>query len=273
MENYSVLMSVYNKDNSEWLKLSLDSIINQEIRPTEIVIIKDGKLNEKLNGVLDTISESGLVKFKFYQFDENVGLGRALQKGITICTNEYIARMDADDYARADRCKKQLEIFAAQPDLDLVGSNVLEFTGNIENIVSKVNLPERHIDIIKFAKKRCPIRHPALMYRKSTVLRAGNYDDFKHAQDYELIVRMLLCGAKMYNIQDYLTYMRVSDEFYKRRGGWQQMKLIIRLKTNFYQSGFYTLSDYIISTLGNCIICMMPNSIRTFIYKNFLRKG
>ena len=180
--------------------------------------------------------------------------------------------MDADDYATPERCEIQLKEFEKAPYLDAVGSNVEEFIGGIENVVSHVVLPEKHEAIVAFAKRRCPIRHPALMYRKSAVLRAGNYRDYRHAQDYNLIVHMILSGAKIYNIQENLMYMRVSPDFYKRRGGWEQAKLVIKLKKEFYDCHFYSFRDFLISGVGNAVIALFPNGVRTAFYKNILRK-
>jgi glycosyltransferase involved in cell wall biosynthesis len=212
----------------------------------------------------------GLIKV--YRFEKNVGLGVALAKGITLCSNELIARMDADDFADPERCAKQIKILENNPKLDVVGSNVEEFVGDINNVVSHVILPEKQDEIISFAKKRCPIRHPALMYRKSAVLKAGNYRDYRHAQDYNLIVHMILSGSQIYNIQENLTYMRVSVDFYKRRGGLSQAKLVLRLKKEFLDCGFYSFSDYLISGVGNAFIAILPNKLRECFYKKVLRR-
>lgn len=272
MDNYSVLMPLYKNDKPEWFQYSLDSILNQTILANEIVIVCDGPLTRELEKKLSEYTSKDNSLIKIFRFQKNVGLGIALAKGIELCTNELIARMDADDFAAPERCEKQLRVFYDNPEIDVVGSNVKEFTENIDNVVSYVHLPEYQNQIIAYAKKRCPIRHPALMYRKEAVLKAGNYRDYRHAQDYNLIVHMLLTDAKIYNIQEDLMYMRVSSDFYKRRGGWKQIKLILRMKKEFYKYNFYTRSDYIISAWGNVVICLMPNNLRKLFYKKILRR-
>jgi glycosyltransferase involved in cell wall biosynthesis len=264
-------MPLYCKDDPNWFKYSLNSILAQTISPDEIVLIADGPLTEELDIVVNSYVKQYGALFNVIRFEKNIGLGRLLAKGIEICRNELIVRMDADDYALPNRCEKQLQVFTEQPDIDLVGSNVDEFIGSIDNVVSNVVLPQCNDEIITFAKKRCPVRHPTLMYKKQAVMKAGNYRDYRHAQDYNLIVHMILNGAKMYNIQDVLVYMRVSPDFYKRRGGWKQMKLVLKLKKEFYDYGFYSAKDFAISAIGNAIVCLMPNSVRVFIYKKLLR--
>ncbi len=271
-EKYSVLMPLYFKDNPEWFVLAFDSIVNQSLTPDEIVIVCDGPISEQLQNLLDSYKIRYPSILKVYYFEQNRGLGLTLADGINFCKNEYIARMDADDYSVPNRCEIQVNILNENPDLDLVGSNVDEFIDSIGNPVAKVRLPEKQEDIYNFAKRRCPIRHPTLMYKKSKVLQAGNYRDYRHAQDYNLIVHMLLNGCKMYNYQDVLVYMRVSQDFYKRRGGWKQCKLILRLKKEFYNYGFYSFSDFVISGIGNALVCLMPNKLRGLFYKKVLRK-
>lgn len=272
MNEYSVLMPLYKKDNPEWFQYALDSILNQTKVPNEIVITCDGPLSEELENALQKNLRKAPNLYNVYRFKENVGLGVALAKGIELCKNELIARMDADDFAVSNRCEKQLAVFKENPTIDVVGSNVEEFVGDISNVVSHVVLPEKQSEIVKFAKRRCPIRHPALMYKKEAVLKAGNYRNYRHAQDYNLIVHMILSGAQIYNIQENLMYMRVSPDFYKRRGGVEQAKLVLRLKKEFYDCKFYSLGDFLISGVGNAVIALLPNTLREALYKAALRK-
>lgn len=273
MENkYSVLMPLYKKDNPEFFSVAINSIIEQTIKPDEIVLVCDGVIPECLLKVVNkTISENPNL-IKIYKFEVNRGLGMTLADGIKLCKNEIIVRMDADDFSVKNRCERQLKVLMEHPEYDVVGSNVLEFIDSFDNIVSTVILPENPEECYSFAKRRCPIRHPSLMYKKSKVLAAGNYRDYRHAQDYNLMVHMLQNKSKIYNIQDYLVYMRVSEDFYKRRGGFNQMKIVLRLKKEFYDIGFYSLKDFMISGLGNALVCLLPNSIREVFYKNILRK-
>lgn len=271
-ESYSVLVPVYYKDNPEWLKISLDSMLAQTVVADEFVIIKDGPLTPELDMVLSRYKEMYPELFHVYSLPTNQGLGKVLAYGIMKCRNELIARMDADDYSVPQRCEKQLKKFKEDKSLHIVGSNVEEFSENINRVVSRVKLPEAHEDAVAFAKKRCPIRHPALMYRRSKVLEAGNYRDYRHAQDYNLIVHMILSGARIYNIQENLTYMRVTEDFYKRRGGLKQLKLVLRIKKDFLNCGFYSFNNFFVSAIGNAAVCLMPNLVRELFYKKLLRK-
>lgn len=269
---YSILMAVYFKEKPEWLKYSIESMLNQTIFPTEFVIVKDGQLTDELDRVIEEFQKEYPRLFKIVELKQNGGLGPALKRGILECNNEFIARMDSDDYSLPNRIEKQFEIYDKNPELGLVGSNVDEFTDDISNVTCHVILPEKHEEIYKFSKRRCPFRHPSLLYKKSEVLAAGNYRKFYLCEDYDLYVRMLRNGCKCYNIQDVLVLMRIGKDFYKRRGGWKYMKTILKFKNEQLKNGYFTIGDYLKSTIPHIVVCLMPNAIRDYIYRNFLRK-
>ncbi len=269
---YSALMSVYYKEKPEWLKFSIESMLKQTVMPDEFVLVEDGPLTEELDIVINRFVKDYPELFNVIKIKKNGGLGPALELGITKCTNEYIARMDSDDYSMPNRIEEQFKIYKKYPELGLVGTNVEEFEGSIENVNCHVILPEFHDDIYKFSKKRCPFRHPSLLYKKSAVLKAGNYREFHLCEDYDLYVRMLSTGCKCYNIQTPLVYMRIGSDFYKRRGGWEYMKTILRFKNEQLKTGYFSLFDYLRSTIPHIVVCLLPNGLRDWIYRNLLRK-
>ena len=270
---YSVLMSVYYKEKPEWLDYSIRSMLKQTIFPNEFVLVEDGGLTAKLDKVIEKYCLEYPKLFKIIKIPKNGGLGPALALGITHCSNEYIARMDSDDYSVENRIEKQFAIFERNPELGLVGSNVEEFEDDISNVNCHVVLPEFQDDIYKYSKKRCPFRHPSLLYKKSEVLKAGNYRDYHLCEDYDLYVRLLSSGCKCYNIQTPLVYMRISKDFYKRRGGWKYMKSILKFKNEQLRNKYFSLFDYFMSTIPHIIVCLMPNFLRDYIYRHFLRKN
>lgn len=269
---YSVLMSVYYKENPEWLKESIESMLNQTIIPNEVVLVEDGPLTKELDLVILNFVNKYKNLFRIIKIKENKGLGPALNLGITNCSNEFIARMDSDDYSKPNRIEEQFKIFEKKPELGLVGTNVNEFENNIENINCRVVLPELNEEIYKYSKRRCPFRHPSLLYKKSAVLKAGNYREFYLCEDYDLYVRMISSGCICYNIQQSLVYMRIGHDFYKRRGGWKYMKSILRFKKELLKTGYFSFFDYLKSAIPHIIVCLLPNSFRDWIYRNLLRK-
>lgn len=268
--NYSVLMSVYYKDNKDWLIESVESMLNQTIKTNDFVIVKDGKLNNDLDLVISEYCKKYSDIFNVIELKENVGLGPALAIGVKKCKNEFIARMDSDDISREDRIEKELKIIQ-EKNIDMVGSNIAEFTGSIENIRAYRGLPQDHDDIIKFSKRRNPFGHPSMLLKKSKIVEAGNYRSFYLCEDYDMWIRMFKIGCKAYNIQENLVYMRIGEDFYKRRGGIKYLKSILKFKKEQYKNGYYKLKDYLITSCASIVTCLMPNYLREMIYKKLLR--
>ncbi|WP_165835591.1 glycosyltransferase [Ruminiclostridium sufflavum] len=270
--NYSVLMSVYKKDNADWLALSIESMLNQTLKPNEIVIIEDGPLTEELNQVLHNFYNEFPSVFKIVALPKNVELGLALRRGILECKNELIARMDSDDISVPVRCEKQIEYMCSHPDIGMVGCIIDEFINETSNVIAHRILPEKHNEIVKFSKRRVPITHPTVMFRKSDVLRCGNYKERYLVEDYDIFVRLLMNGVKAYNIQSPLVYVRVSDDFYKRRGGRRYLTSLLSFNVELYRMGWTSKIDFMVRSIANIVVCFMPNMIRDIIYKKLLRK-
>ena len=123
----SVLMSVYAKEKPEYLKAALESILNQTLKADEILIIKDGPLPKELEEVIESVSKD-CSYLRTYQFEENVQLGRALKKGVELCENDLIARMDTDDIAYPDRLQQQYEYMLGHKEVAVLGGYIEEFS-------------------------------------------------------------------------------------------------------------------------------------------------
>lgn len=248
-------------------------MLDQTVKPSEFIIVEDGTLTPQLYAVIDTFTKENRGLFKIVKNKKNLGLGPSLNKGIKIAKNEFIARMDSDDYSVPTRCEEELKIFKRYPDLGIVGSFEAEYIDEIENVVSVHKVPEKNSEIKKFMKRRCAILHPTVMYKKSEVIRSGNYHSVPLYEDYDLFSRMTLkSGVKSYNIQKNLYYIRTSPDFYKRRGGIKYAKTALQFKAKLYKQGYMSIIDFFISGLGQSMVCLLPNSMRKVFYNKVLRK-
>lgn len=268
---YSCLISLYAKENPDYLPECLDCIIGQTIPPEEILVVKDGPLSDELESILSHYSDSYPGLFSFVAYQDNKGLWYALRQGVPACRNELIMRMDADDWSVPTRAERELEVLMAHPEVGCVGSLVTEFEGDISNPIAKVDLPERQDDIIAFGKRRCPYRHPTLMFKQHAVIEAGNYQEMPYFEDYDLYMRMAASGCVFYNVQETLVFVRTSRDFYARRGGAAYLRNMLHFKGACLKRGNFTLGEYVISTAPHIVACIVPNSVREFIYRHFLR--
>lgn len=266
-KKYSVLMSLYKKEKPEYLRLALDSMLNQTVAPDEIVLVEDGPLTDELYAVLEDYPMLHRVKN-----ETNLGLGLALNVGLKECRNELVARMDTDDCSKPDRCEKQLARFAEKPYLAIVGSHIDEFVGDTSNVISQRIVPTTSEEIYNFAKKRSAFNHPAVMYSKTAVLANNGYADLKRNQDVDLFGRMQFEGYKAENIDEALLWFRSSDELAKRRKSWQNTWSYIATIRKFWKMGYSGFADYAMVAVAQTGMYLMPVKVQNFIYKKFLRK-
>lgn len=269
---YSVLMSVYAKEKPEYLKTSIQSMLDQTVKPNEFVIVEDGPLTDELNEVIKEYIEKYDGLFKIIKNKINLGLGPSLNKGIKASKNELIARMDSDDYSIPQRCENELQCFLNDPRLGMVGTYEAEFINSIKNVISVHKVPKESSEIRRFMKKRCAVLHPTVMYKKSEVIRSGNYHNVPLYEDYDLFARMVLeYNVKTCNIQKNLYFIRTSPDFYKRRGGIKYAKTALKFKWKMHKRGYTSLSDFIVSGIGQAVVCIMPNQLRKSFYLRILR--
>lgn len=272
MEKYSVLMSLYSKEKSNYLRQSIDSMLMQTVKPDEIVIVKDGPLTPALESVLNEYVRKHGKLFNVVSSEVNVGLGKALNLGLANCRNDLIARMDTDDISKPDRCEKQLIAFEKDKDLSLLGTYVDEFCGTPENVTSTRVVPTTHEEIYQFAKRRSAFNHPTVMYRKSAVLAHGGYADLRRNQDVDLFGRMLFAGCKAANIGESLLWFRCDDALAHRRRSWENTRTYICTIWRFWKMGYASLGDYLLVLVGQTVMYLCPVNVQHWLYKKFLRK-
>lgn len=269
---FSLLMSIYHKEKAEYFHSCMQSIWdNQVVKPNEIILVEDGKLTEELYLEIKKWQDKLGSLLKTILLKQNVGLGDALNIGLQHCSYELVARMDTDDIAAPDRFKKQIEAFKEQ-DIDICSSWVSEFEKNEENIISYRKVPETDEEIIKFAKRRNPLNHPSVMYRKSAVEEAGGYKKMLWFEDYYLWVRMLQNGAKFYNIQEPLVNMRAGYKQLERRSGLHYAIEELKFQKELYTRGFLNKQEFLVNTFLRFSSRILPKRIVKLIYKS-LRKS
>ena len=272
MEPYSVLMSVYIKEKPEYLNLAIKSMVEQTLKPDEIVIVKDGKITQELQAILDCYNQNYPKLFNVIGYKENKGLGFALNYGLEHCRNELVARMDSDDISKPNRCMKQVKAFEEYPDCVIIGSAVDEFYGATDNITGCRVVPSSYREIYQFAKRSSAFNHPSVMYRKSKVLEFGGYSTLRRNQDVDLFGRMLYGGCKAINFKESLVWFRSDENLAKRRKSWENTWSYIDTIRKFWKMGYSSFFDFVIVAGAQTVMYLMPISIQNRIYKTFLRK-
>lgn len=270
-KEYSVLMSVYAKENPAYLHDSMVSMRRQTLPFSDFVLVCDGPLTPELEKEIDWAGKAFKDRFQCVRLTENAGLGNALAAGISYCRCPVIARMDSDDLSRPDRCRLQMEAME-KGGYDIVGGALLEFDETPGDTGTLRISPETPEEILTFAKKRNPFNHPCVMYRKEAVLEAGSYQDFPGFEDYYLWVRMLKNGARGYNLPQVLLDMRVGNGMHKRRGGAAYVASVLRFQRYLRKEKFIGTAEYLKNCLVRTAVGMFPGSLRKKFYHLFLRR-
>lgn len=270
-KKYSVLMSVYYKEKPEYLEKSIESMLNQTLRPDELVIVKDGKLTNELNQCLNIYQNKYPEIIKIVKIEENVGLGKALDIGLNECENELVARMDTDDISLPQRCELQIKKFEEDPELCIVGTMIDEFYDNPENVVSSRIVPVKHEEIVEFIKRRSPFNHPSVMFKKSEVIRCGGYGKRRRKQDLDLFSRMINYGCKGANINKSLVLFRSNEDNFKRRKSWSYCKSYIEVQYAIWRRGHCSFFDFLFVVLGQLTLFLSPIWLLKIISHKYLR--
>lgn len=262
--SFSVLMSLYNKESSIYLKKSLDSIFQNTIHPDQVVLVLDGPIGEELQFVVDLYTQQ-YQAIEVYPQEKNQGLSTALNIGLAKCRNEIIFRMDTDDICYPNRFERILNEYEANPELELIGSfaTMIDDKGNL---IKPMYAPTSQNDIYKKVWT-CPFIHPTVSFKKSALLRAGSYNPNSgpRQDDYELWFRCVEYRLKCKNIAEPLLYYRFFADSVARntvRVGWWRAKVGIK--------GSWRCKCSPIAYIGVCyplVRACMPAFIRNFMYK------
>lgn len=247
-------------------------MLNQTVKPHEIVIVEDGPLTDELYAVINDYDTRYPRLFNIISNDNNIGLGLSLNNGLKACKNELIARMDTDDISKSERCEKQLERFLKKPELSIVGTWVDEFNSTPEKVLSTRTVPCTSEEIYEYAKRRSAFNHPTVMYRKSKVMENHGYSDLRRNQDVDLFGRMLYAGCKAENIGEALLFFRSNDDLAKRRKSWENTKTYIDTIKKFWKMGYASFADYVVVDAAQTGMYLMPVKVQHWVYRKFLRK-
>ena len=272
---FSVLLSVYGKDDASFFKEALFSVSkDQTVKPAQIVVVEDGPVPADIeHSIEDTVKASPECEFTVVRKPQNAGLAAALNTGLKACKYEWVARMDSDDISLPDRFEKQLAYIENHPSVDVIGGSIAEFTNTPGDMQS-----ERHVGldmkaIRKMAKTRTPMNHVSVMFKKSVVEKAGCYcENFGKLEDYKLWVDLLGRNAVLANIDDVVVYVRTGNGFITRRSNRREIVDWDMLQSYLLGLGIINRFEALKNRLYIRTFIYMPGFLKIFLYKTILRK-
>lgn len=264
-----VLISVYKADNTNYLKLALDSILNQTYKNIHFLIGVDGNVGEEITNILYEFKKRNNVSIFWYK--ENRGLACVLNDNIAEGEKlgcEFYARMDADDIALPDRFEKQLNFLIKNIDVDVVGGAIEEIDENSQLRGKRVEYPLTHNECRRFFRYRDPMAHPATFFRKSYFEKCGGYrNEYRKNQDTMLWFDGFMNGCRFANLSDTVLHFRVNDDFFRnRRNGLDRAKKMLKDRFIMNKALNYDISANIFAC---CMFFMTisPSWLKKILYK------
>lgn len=233
MGTVAIIMSVYINDVLRYVKLAVESILNQTYKDFDFYIQYDGPIRREVDEYLSSLSDK---RIKIERRADNKGLAHSLNDLLSIVMPlgyEYIARMDADDISKLDRFEKQIAYLEAHEDIDCVGTAINEIDENGDDRNKVIIYPCNPCDAHRFFSKRNPVAHPTVMMRRSFFEKAGCYYPvaFVRNEDTMLWYKAYMGGAKITNLPDVLLNFRMTDAmFTQRRNGKKFAKSQLKMR-------------------------------------------
>ena len=228
----SVIMSTY-KEDERLLRESIESILNQTYRDFEYIIILDYPDNDVHKSVIEEYALKD-DRIHFYINEKNMGLTDSLNRGLSLCHGEYIARMDADDISLPNRLERQMK-YLEKNHFDLIGGITEMINENGSLLYSIKSVPTDPKKINKALRYSQCIAHPTWLGRKEVFEKNAGYRHMPLCEDYDFTLRAVLNGFVISNLNEPVLKYRMTSNSISRSNLFEQY-LYMSYITNEYKN-------------------------------------
>ena len=228
----SVIMSTY-KEEERLLRESIESILNQTYRDFEYIIILDYPDNDVHKRVIEEYALKD-DRIHFYINEKNMGLTDSLNRVLSLCHGEYIARMDADDISLPDRLERQMK-YLEKNHYDLIGgiTEMINENGTLLYSIKRVPTDPKKINKA-LCYSQC-IAHPTWLGRKEVFEKNPGYRHMPLCEDYDFTLRAVLNGFVVSNLNEAVLKYRMTSNSISRSNLFEQY-LYMSYITNEYKN-------------------------------------
>lgn len=239
MDKVSVIMSTY-KEPIGWIKQSVDSVLNQTYKNFEFIIIVDNPEYEELIFLLNDYADTD-DRISVIVNNKNIGLVRSLNKALSQCKGDCVARMDADDISLPERLAHQID-YMNNKNYDLIGCFYEVFYEN--KILRIAKGAKTHEICAKVLQYESCSAHPAWVVRKKVFDELGGYRDFDACEDYDFLIRASLAGYKIGNIPEVLLRYRDNPKSISHEKSGKQYSITQLLAENYRRGNKTEIEEY-----------------------------
>ncbi len=206
----SVIIPTFNR--ASFLKEAIESVLAQDYRPLELIVVDDGSTDETPKMVTR-------YPLRFVRRAQNLGVAAARNAGLLWARGEFIAFLDSDDLWLPSKISRQVAFFSAHPEAVAVQTEEIWIRRG-----QRVNPRKKHQKPSGFffdrALELCLISPSGIMLRRKVLEEIGPFDpEFPVAEDYELWLRLLV-RYPVYLLKEPLVIKRGGhpDQLSKRPG-------------------------------------------------------
>lgn len=235
----SIIVTAYNA--GEFILSGLNSVRNQTYQSFELLVIDDGSSDNTAEIVQDFIRLYNLSNYRLIRLN-HIGRGNALNFGIKEARHEWIAILDVDDLWNIHKLAAQVEIIKKYQ-IECLATGCKMFTNDCDvNCFEQPASSSNKLKLVelKINQMLCVniITHASILFKKEL----AKYDARRKSQyDYELWLRLLRNGVRIYLLPQKLIYHRKHSK-------------------QFFESNkrlWYGLRSFVLQ-LKYCLICVKP---------------
>ncbi len=180
--NVSVVIPCFNRIKT--LSRSIDSVVNQTYKPSEIIIIDDGSTD----GTRDFIIKS-YPNIKYF-FQPKKGVSSARNKGIRESSSDWVAFLDSDDEWLPQKLEKQINQLGKHSEIFISHTNEIWIRNGV-----RVNQMKKHQKyggyIFDKCLDICRISPSSVLIHKKVLKDVGVFDEtLQVCEDYDLWLRI-----------------------------------------------------------------------------------
>ena len=259
-------MSIYNGSQPlEFREAVLSITIRQSYQPMQFVLVIDGPVSKELENEIDILKKSFHIDFDILRLANNMGLSEALNAGIKLAKFDLVARMDDDDISTPDRLKLQYQFMQSHQQIQVLGGQITGWSQDMSRCILNKKLPTKPHELKTWAKQRCPLNHPTVIFRKKAICSVGGYPNI-HPEDYLLWVKIIKHGYLIANLPQILVKMRIENAIQYRRG-WKMLRGELYLFSELKKIGFISTPRYYFNVLTRVILRGLPSRLRLALYQ------
>lgn len=227
----AILMSAYDEPQ-EWLRQSIDSVLNQTWRNVHLYIVFDNP-----SGALEIYLEERACdpRITLIKNEKNLGLVGSLNTGLERVTEGFVARLDADDAAAPTRLEREMT-FMMGNGLDFVMSAAasMDDPSTVLGLKGTPDLVgEEFATIEKIANLSI---HSSWLLKRSVFDELGGYRSVDYCEDYDFLLRSLQAGVKVGRIADPLVCYRFHESSISS-GAYRAQRNIARILNESFKDG------------------------------------